>query len=172
MNYLEKASLQANDRSVLNALGNVTSGGFNQQTTFTVFCPLNEALNQVPSDPEQLRNDLLNLIVKESLTLEKLRGMSGQNISKTFGFMPRLSFKIVKNFYSRQLTSSPRLKRQLLFNNNNNSLSDKNIYDQYNELFGNPPSSTYDGPNISVKLPQDEVSLSYLSFPRFNFFNI
>ena len=110
----------------------------------------------MPTDPDHLRNDIFNLIIKETLTLDKLRNTVGLNITKTYGFMPKLMIKVVKNFYSRQPSLSRR-KRQSP-NQVNSIVSDKSIYDQYSDLYGVPPTQTSDGLNISPKMPQDEVT--------------
>ena len=152
-----RTSQQTNDQTVVNILSAIKTPNI---PPVTVFCPINEALAQLPTDPDLLRNDLFNLIVKDNLTLEKLRNLNGLNISKTFGFMPRLSVKTVKNFYSRRPNTPTigRRKRQIpeeypMYSN----VSDKSIYDQYFDLYGIRPTSVSDGLNISPKLPQDEV---------------
>jgi hypothetical protein len=61
------------------------------------------------------------------------------------------------NFYARQLLNKavPAInsarKRQTYGKNETND----NLYEQYEHLYGQKPS--YDGPNISPKLPQDQV---------------
>ena len=66
---LEQVSQQAKDLTVLNALGaggpktlptdNSGNGG-----SYTVFVPVNDALNQLPQDVEVVRNDFNNFVVK------------------------------------------------------------------------------------------------------------
>lgn len=162
--------------------------------------------------------------MKEMISLEQLKQMKdGKNVTSamTFGFRPRLSVRMVPNFYNRQLMQSSgstvnnRRKRQFnpnnQFNNNNSqnnmnqnnpnnqnqfnqnnnqfnqnnnqfnqnnnnqfnqnsnnqfdqnrqngmqgSDSELNLYEQQQEIYGQQ-NANYDGPQISSKLPQDEV---------------
>lgn len=213
---------------------------------YTVFVPSNDAFNQLPADMDQLRNDINNLIVKEYLTLERIKQMNGRNLSRTFGYMPRLTLRVVPNHYSRQLSHKQPgqiNKRQIMPTTTQNSFygqqgnqnlygqsttpyygppttpssfygqqstsssfygqqpayfgqpttkyygpptppgmvnptlnpmyganpmnsgmnstqSDLSIYDQYNTMYGSSSGlQPYDGPNISPKLPQDELYL-------------
>ena len=185
------------------------------------------------------------------MTLDRIRQMNGRNVSRTFGYMPRLILRVVPNHYSRLLFSkqasgrvnreagqkseeenidSRRKKRQMTtsyygppttpgpyassstlanyygqptsssfynqnyaqptaplnyqsgsmppgYNVNSNSVyggvnqsSSQSIYEQYANLFGADNNVPYDGPSISPKLPQDEVSIK---FPKiiFTFIN-
>ncbi len=69
---LEQVSKQANDLTVLNALG--ANNGPKVLPTdnsagrggYTVFVPINDALNQLPQDVEVIRNDFNNFVVKGS----------------------------------------------------------------------------------------------------------
>jgi hypothetical protein len=99
---------------------------------------------------------------------------------QTFGFQPKLTLRTVRNFYSHQLLiqSAPTInkrslnlyeqyensngkkdsriiwkKRQILMNQ-----TDTNLYEQYENLYGK--KQIYDGPNISPKIPQDQVFLN------------
>ena len=93
---------------------------------YTVFVPTNDALNNIPQDFFQQRNDFGNFIVRDRLTLDRLREMSGRNLSSTLGsVVPRLYVKVVRNFYQRQLnptlssvsTTTPIMPTQLSYEN-------------------------------------------------------
>jgi hypothetical protein len=173
--------------------------------------------------------------------------MNGRNISRTFGYMPRLTLRMVPNYYSRpvlhkQAAGRLQRKRQIMNQTTNQfgvplttpvsfygqpgqpgqqsstvssfyaqnyygqptqtplnsmnsmgvmnqmnpmgpgSLNPNNpgyngvmgintnlsIYDQYNQA-GNTINVPYDGPNISPKLPQDEVYFKLNIKIKFNY---
>jgi hypothetical protein len=131
---------------------------------YTVFVPTNDALNNIPQDFFQQRNDFGNFIVRDRLTLDRLREMSGRNLSSTLGsVVPRLYVKVVRNFYQRQLnptlssvstTTTPIMPTQQSITANNNS----NIYNQYSTMYGTT-NNQYSGPAISLQFPQDELFL-------------
>ena len=140
-----------------------------------------------------LRNDFNNLVLKELITLDSLKQLrdGGKNITSmiTFGFQPRLSLRMVPNFFNRQLeqttsnVNSRRRKRQNnQFNNNQFNNNDNNNQFNNNNQFANNNNQAglenqselnlyeqheeiygkkpnYEGPPISPKLPQDEVNL-------------
>lgn len=195
---LERTSQQARDRTVLDALG-ASSGNRVLPTDnsgtgrgYTVFVPVNSALTQTPQDAEVLRNDFNNLVLKELITLDSLKQLrdGGKNITSmiTFGFQPRLSLRMVPNFFNRQLeqttsnVNSRRRKRQNnQFNNNQfNNNDNNNQFNNNNQLANNNQAGlenqselnlyeqheeiygkkpNYEGPPISPKLPQDELYL-------------
>ncbi len=71
---------------------------------YTVFVPTNEALNNIPQDIYQQHNDFGKLIVRDRLTLDRLREISGRNLSSTLGsVVPLLYVKVVRNFCQHQL---------------------------------------------------------------------
>lgn len=88
---------------------NQQNAGLIGSNGFTVFAPSNEALQNTPMNPDQLRNDIYNLIVRDRLPLEALRNMNGQNLTRTFGYWPRLNVRVVRNFYLKQLLNAARL---------------------------------------------------------------
>lgn len=77
---------------------------------FTVFVPNNDAFNGINGNSNEelfnIKNDLSNLVVRDRLTLDRLRELSGKNISMTLGNKPRLFIRVVKNFYQRPLKPS------------------------------------------------------------------
>jgi len=168
---IERSSQAAKDTTVLTALGYGTNGkvlptdNSGNRNGFTVFAPVNDALTQLPSNADHLRNDMNNLVMKGRITLEMLKQQKdGKNITsaETFGFMPRLRLRTVANFYNRQLVQTAntqnRKKRQLQQQQQqNSSMSSTNLYEQYEELYGQ--KQAYQGPPISPKLPQDELYL-------------
>lgn len=212
---LERTSQLANDRTIIDLLG--ASGNRVLPTDssgsgrgYTVFAPVSESFNNLPQDQETLRNDLSNLVMKEIISLDQLKQMKdGKNVTSalTFGFRPRLSVRMVPNFYNRQLTrntgstTNNRRKRQFnpnnQFNNNQNNMNNQNNnqfnqnnmnnqnnnqfnqntnnqfnqFDQnrqtqgsdselnlYEQTYGDQQAN-YNGPQISTKLPQDELYL-------------
>ena len=161
MSLLSQVATQTNDQTIITLLsGSNSNTPQSVQTPVTVFCPVNGAFTSVPTDTYMLRNSLYNLIVKGALTLAQLSSMNGQNISQTYGYMPRLSIQVVSNFYSRQpsvyTATSSRRKRQT--NVINSTVSPNSIYDQYSTLYGTPVTQVNVGANISPKMPQDQVN--------------
>lgn len=102
---LDRTAQQSNDPTVVNALSSSNNGTQQSGAMYTVFVPMNNAFNQLPTDMDQLRNDVNNLILKEYLTLDRIRQMNGRNVSRTFGYMPRLVLRVVPNHYSRLVFS-------------------------------------------------------------------
>lgn len=116
-------SVSGSEQTLVNILS-AGSESINKQMSgsgrqITVFAPVNEALNQVSNDISQVKNDISNLIVKQSLTLDQLRQLNGQQLSGTFGYKPKLYFKIVKNSYltneSPQTQPKPQARRQAVY---------------------------------------------------------
>ena len=74
---------------------------------------------------------------------------------QTFGFMPRLKLFRLPNPYAPQwddkLTRAP-----LSSNSLNQTRNETNLFEQYEQLYGQKP--IYDGPNISPKIPIDQVN--------------
>jgi hypothetical protein len=161
---LDRIAQQNNDRSVISALSGETTAAGYSNTGFTVFVPTNDVLNQAPTDVDQLKNDIYNLIVKDRLTLERLREMNGLNISRTFGYKPHFMLKTVKNFYSRQYSSSmgnPRNNVQA----NPTSDTDKfrrqiNDPSQYNNPYG-PQSFNQQQQQFSTQYPNQYGSSQF-----------
>lgn len=129
-----------------------------------MFVPVNEAFTQIPTEIDQLKNDLSNLIIKEKLTLERLRELNGQNLSRTFGYRPRLLLKTVKNFYlTKSKSSQPQIQtnqQTTQFPNNqfvNRDQNDSSIYDIYTQ--SGIGSINQDASPVSPKLAQDELFL-------------
>ena len=74
--------------------------------------------------------------------------------------MPRLKLRTVPNPFARQLVvksvSGTVRKRQALNQTSlNQTQSNTNLYEQYEQNYGQKP--VYDGPNISPKMPNDQV---------------
>ncbi len=64
---MDRLAQQNNDQTVINALSNNGQPNTNQQNTagmYTVFVPANDAYNYLPTDNDQLKNDIYNFIVK------------------------------------------------------------------------------------------------------------
>jgi uncharacterized surface protein with fasciclin (FAS1) repeats len=67
---IERTSQAAKDNTVLAALGYGTTGkalptdNSANGNGFTVFAPVNDALTQLPSNADHLRNDMNNLVMK------------------------------------------------------------------------------------------------------------
>jgi uncharacterized surface protein with fasciclin (FAS1) repeats len=132
----------------------------NLQNGFTVFAPINDAFSKLPAQQsnEILRNDLNNLVIKGRLGLDSFKNLTLTS-SNTFGFQPRLSLRLMANFYAnQQALNSQVVKRQDSESERvaiASNTSDTNLYEQYENTYGKKPS--YDGPNISPKLPNDQV---------------
>ena len=106
---LDQIAQQTNDRSVIQALSGESSpsmSGVSSQNGYTVFVPVNDALNQLPNDLDSLKNDMYNLIVRDRFTLERIRQLNGSSLTSTFGFRPHLILRSTKNFYLNQLMQS------------------------------------------------------------------
>lgn len=100
---LDQIAQQSNDQSVVQALnGQTSSSSMSSQGGFTVFVPVNDALQQLPNDVNQLRNDIYNLIVRQLFTLDTIRQRNGSALTNTFGFRPNLILRSTKNFYMNQ----------------------------------------------------------------------
>ena len=131
------------------------------QNGFTVFVPINDALTGgIPNDFTRLRNDFGNFVVRNYLTLDTLRSMSGSNLSSTLtsANLPRLHLKTVRNFYRRTLNSTltpPTTTGGTLSTLNLNTSS---IFTQFSNMYG-LSAEQYNGPAISPKFPQDELYL-------------
>lgn len=67
---IERSAQAARDNTLLTALGYGTTGkvlptdNSGSDGVYTVFAPVNDALTQLPSDADQLRNDMYNLVMK------------------------------------------------------------------------------------------------------------
>jgi hypothetical protein len=66
---LDRTAQQSNDQTVINALSSANNGTQQSGAMYTVFVPMNNAFNQLPTDMDQLRNDVNNLVLKGSLFL-------------------------------------------------------------------------------------------------------
>ena len=151
--------------SITNALQGTPSPMYVSPNGFTVFVPINDALSGgLPTDFNRLRNDFGNFVVRNYLTLDNLRSMSGSNISSTLttANLPRLHLRVVRNFYRRTLnstltpsvsTSSSSSPQSSAINANTSS-----IYNQFVNMYG-LAAEQYNGPAISIKFPQDELYL-------------
>ena len=125
---------------------------------FTVFVPTNDAFTAITSSPDfnQLRNTLGNLVIRNYLSLDALRSMSGTNFSSTLGYnSPRLFPRVVKNFYKRTLNSTLNPSQTI----NQVNLNNTSIYNQFVSMYGLNPDSSYNGPAISLKFSHDELFL-------------
>lgn len=87
------------DQTIVNILSGQQASIGGSSSGITVFVPVNDALGLVPTDQDSLRNDVLNFIVREALTLDRLASMNGQNISRTYGYKPNYMFRVVQNPY-------------------------------------------------------------------------
>ena len=154
---LERSAQQANDQTVVTLLGGnnrvLPTDNSNTGRGYTVFVPVSEAFTNLPQDAEVIRNDLNNLVMKEIITLETLKQMKdGRNITSamTFGFRPRLTVRMVPNFYNRQLvqgaTGGPNTgvvrRRRQLFQTQPNS-STNTFGQNQNNQFGQNPNNQF-----------------------------
>ena len=84
--------------------------------------------------------------------------------TQTFGFMPRLKLRSVPNPFARQLVVKPAsgtVRKRQVFNQTslNQTQTNTNLYEQYEQNYGQKP--VYDGPNISPKMPNDQVIIKF-----------
>lgn len=126
----------------------------------TVFIPIDDSFNSLDAnylnELRNIRNDMYNLIVREKYNLDKLRSLSGSNLTSTFGNNPRLFVKVVRNFFNRQLNPSS----FPLVNSTNLNVNNTNIYNQFSYLYQQQQQQqVYQGPPISPLLPLDELYL-------------
>ncbi len=146
------------DTSIINALQGYPAPMYTSSNGFTVFVPTNDAFSSLSSSPDfnKLRNTLGNLVIRNYLSLDKLRSMSGTNFSSTLGYnYPHLYPRVVKNFYRRPLNSTLNPSTTINQVNVNNT----SIYNQFVSMYGLSPGSSYNGPAISTKFSQDELFL-------------
>ena len=148
------------DTSIINALQGNPSPMYVSPNGFTVFVPINDALtNNLPTDFTRLRNDFGNFVVRNYLTLDSLRSMSGSNLTQTLSNtnLPRLHLQVVRNFYRRTLNSTLNMPTATTSTQtvNPNSTS---IYTQFSSMYG-LTAEQYNGPAISPKFSQDELYL-------------
>lgn len=158
---LEQVSQQANDNTVLTALGSGNgkvlptdnSGGRNG---YTIFVPINDALQQMPTDVEVIRNDFNNFVVKDKITLAMIKQVKdGLNITsaQTFGYKPRYSLRMVGNFYNRQLdqtVSSVQSRKKRQFNQNQGDQNQNNMNNNQNNMNNNQNNQNQNNQNGQV----------------------
>ena len=103
---MDAIAQQSGDSTLVNVLSGQQIPGLSLTQGLTVFVPVNEAFSLVPSDSDQLRNDIMNFIVKDTLTVDRILNMNGQNIKRTFGYKPNLMVRVVQNPYYNQRSNS------------------------------------------------------------------
>jgi hypothetical protein len=95
----------------------------------------------VPSDPDQLRNDILNFIVKETLTLERLGTMDGRNITRTYGYKPNFVLRVLPNPYLHSYQQQQQQKQYVQQQQQEQFQMQQNIQPGLNNMMQNPTLS-------------------------------